>query len=58
MFESDEPLLIDLYGKLAAAQQEIADGAEGEDYLSFAAKLRKSVHGTDAELQFPFSILH
>ena len=38
--------LIDLYGKLAVAEKEIADGAEGEDFLSFAAELRESVHGT------------
>lgn len=38
--------LIDLYGKLAAAEQEIAAGAEGEDFLSFAQRLRGSVHGT------------
>ena len=37
--------LIDLYGKLAVAEREIADGAEGEDFLTFAAKLRESVHG-------------
>ena len=28
--------LIDLYGKLAVAEQEIADGAEGEDFLTLA----------------------
>ena len=38
--------LIDLYGKLAVAEREIADGAEGEDFLTFAAKLRESVHGS------------
>ncbi len=37
--------LIDLYGKLAVAEKEIADGAEGDDFLSFAAKLKESVHG-------------
>ena len=37
--------LIDLYGKLAVAEREIAEGAEGEDFLSFAAKLKESVHG-------------
>lgn len=38
--------LIDLYGKLAVAEQEIAAGAEGEDFLSFAQRLRGEVHGT------------
>ena len=38
--------LIDLYGKLAVAEKEIADGAEGEDFLAFASKLRESVHGS------------
>ncbi len=37
--------LIDLYGKLAEAEQEIAAGAEGEDFLAFAQKLRNNVHG-------------
>ena len=36
--------LIDLYGKLAVAEREISDGEEGEDFLSFASKLRDS-HG-------------
>lgn len=34
--------LIDLYGKLAEAEKEIA---EGEDFLAFAKKLRNNVHG-------------
>ena len=38
--------LIDLYGKLAVAEKEIADGAEGEDFLSVAASLRESIHGS------------
>ena len=38
--------LIDLYGKLAVAEKEIAEGTEGEDFLSFAARLRESVHGS------------
>ena len=37
--------LIDLYGKLAVAEQEIAYGAEGEDFLSVARELRSHVHG-------------
>ena len=37
--------LIDLYGKLALAEQEIAAGAEGEDFLAFAKRLREKVHG-------------
>ena len=38
--------LIDLYGKLAVAEQEIASGAQGEDFLTMARQLRKRVHGT------------
>ena len=37
--------LIDLYGKLATAEQEIAAGATGEDFLTFAKRLRENVHG-------------
>lgn len=37
--------LIDLYGKLAEAEQEIAAGAVGEDFLTFAQKMRNNVHG-------------
>lgn len=37
--------LIDLYGKLAVAEQEIAAGDPGEDFLTFARRLRKTVHG-------------
>ena len=37
--------LVDLYGKLAVAEKEISDGAEGEDFLSAAASLRESIHG-------------
>ena len=37
--------VIDLYTKLAVAEQEIDSGAEGEDFLSFAEKLRGDVHG-------------
>jgi len=39
--------LIDLYGKLAAAEKEIADGAEGKDFLSTARRLRERIHGTE-----------
>ena len=38
--------LIDLYGKLAVAEQEIAGGAEGEDFAVLARELRERVHGT------------
>ena len=38
--------LIDLYGKLAIAEQEISDGAEGENFLSLAKSLRERVHGS------------
>lgn len=37
--------LIDLYGKLAVAEQEIASGAEGEDFLTIARQIREHVHG-------------
>ena len=37
--------LIDLYGKLAVAEQEIASDAEGEDFLTLAKSLRERVHG-------------
>lgn len=37
--------LIDLYGKLAVAEQEIANGAEGKDFLTVARQLRERVHG-------------
>ena len=38
--------LLELYGKLAMAEQEIADGAEGEDFQTVARQLRERVHGT------------
>lgn len=44
-FERREAL-IDLYAKLAVAEEEIAHGDEGEDFLSFARQLREQVHGT------------
>lgn len=37
--------LIDLYGELAVAEQEIAAGAEGEDFLTLAKELRGRLHG-------------
>ena len=37
--------LIDLYGKLAVAEQEIASGAEGEDFLTATRQIRERVHG-------------
>ena len=37
--------LLDLYGKLAIAEQEIANGAEGKDFLTVARQLRNRVHG-------------
>lgn len=37
--------LIDLYGKLAVAEQEIASGAQGEDFLTMARQLRERVRG-------------
>ena len=38
--------VIDLYTKLAVAEQEISSGAEGEDFLTFAKKLRGDIHGS------------
>lgn len=37
--------LIELYGKLAEAEAEIANGATGEDFWEISKKLRASVHG-------------
>jgi prevent-host-death family protein len=37
--------IIDLYIKLAEAEEEIANGAEGEDFFKFAKQLRNKVHG-------------
>ena len=37
--------LIDLYGKLAVAEQEIESGAEGKDFLTVAGRLREKLHG-------------
>lgn len=37
--------LIGLYGKLAVAEEEIASGAEGEDFLTIARQMRERVHG-------------
>lgn len=38
--------LIELYGKLALAEEEIASGAQGEDFLAVAKRLRGQLHGT------------
>ena len=37
--------LIDLYGKLAVAEEEISSGAQGEDFLTVAHQLRERIHG-------------
>lgn len=37
--------LINLYAKLAEAEEEIMGGAEGEDFLEVSRKLRDMVHG-------------
>ena len=37
--------LLSLYGKLAQAETEIAQGDQGVDFFTFAEKLRESVHG-------------
>lgn len=38
--------LIDIYGKLAVAEQQIADGAEGKDFSSVAKQMRERIHGS------------
>lgn len=38
--------LLDLYSKLAVAEQEISAGAEGLDFLTVARQLREHIHGT------------
>jgi hypothetical protein len=37
--------LMELYGKLAEAEAEIANGSVGEDFFEIAKKLRSAVHG-------------
>ncbi len=37
--------LINLYAKLAEAEEELANGADGEDFFEVARQLRDSVHG-------------
>ena len=39
--------LINLYGKLAVAEQEIAEGAEGKDFPAVAREMRERIHGTE-----------
>lgn len=36
---------LDLYQKLAEAEQEIENGAQGEDFLTAAQKIRERIHG-------------
>ncbi len=44
-YERQQALLA-LYGKLAIAEQEIAAGAEGKDFLTVARQMREQIHGT------------
>ncbi|MGI5880277.1 MAG: type II toxin-antitoxin system Phd/YefM family antitoxin [Syntrophomonadaceae bacterium] len=37
--------IIELYVKLAEAEEEIVNGAEGEDFFEYAKQLRNRVHG-------------
>ena len=37
--------IVDIYSKLAVAEQEIAAGASGEQFGEAAAKLREQLHG-------------
>ncbi len=39
--------LLKLYGELATAEQEIAAGAEGKDFLTLARQMRAQIHGTE-----------
>lgn len=39
--------IIDLYGKLAVAEKEIADGAEGKDFMTAAREIWKRAYGTE-----------
>lgn len=43
-YERQQALII-LYSKLAEAEEEIANGSEGEDFFEIAKQLRDSVHG-------------
>jgi len=36
---------LEIYGKLAEAEAEIASGAEGTDFFEFVKKLKADVHG-------------
>ena len=38
--------VIDLYGKLAVAEEEISAGAAGDDFLTVAKQMRERIHGT------------
>ena len=44
VYERQQALVM-LYEKLLVAEAEIADGEKGEDFKSFAKKLRSRVHG-------------
>lgn len=37
--------LINLYAKLAEAEEEIVSGSQGEDFLEVSKQLRNTVHG-------------
>lgn len=37
--------LIDLYGKLAVAEEEISSGSAGEDFMEVAKQMRERIHG-------------
>ena len=45
MYERQQAQL-ELYAKLAEAEEEIASGVKGTDFFEFARKLRDNVHGT------------
>jgi hypothetical protein len=44
-YERQQSSLINLYAKLAEAEEEIMGGAEGEDFFEVSRKLRDMVHG-------------
>jgi len=40
-----QQMLLFLYGKLGEAEAEIAGGIQGDDFQTFANKLRENIHG-------------
>ena len=40
-----QQMLLSLYGKLSEAEAEVARGEQGEDFFTYAKKLRENVYG-------------